>query len=63
MSCVITASAPTNDHAQIRFSTLGICKQQDNAMHSRCITVYSPLVNYTFETNHFCHAPTKFTCQ
>ena len=34
-SCVITASAPTNDHAQIRFCTLWVSKQQDCAMHSR----------------------------
>ena len=34
-SCVITASASTNDHAQIRFCTLWLCKQQDYAMHSR----------------------------
>ena len=45
MSCVITASAPTNDHAQIRFCTLWVCIQQDYAMHSLQITVYSPLVN------------------
>ena len=32
--CVI-ASAPTNDHAQIRFCTLWVCKQQDYDMHSR----------------------------
>ena len=28
------ASAPTNDHAQIRFCTLLVCEQQDYAMHS-----------------------------
>ena len=44
-SCVITASAPTNDQAQIRFCTIWVCNQQDYAMHSRWITVYSPLVN------------------
>ena len=44
-SCVITASAPTNDHAQIRLCTLWVCKQQDYAMHSPLITVYSPPVN------------------
>ena len=43
MSCVITASAPTNDHAQIRYCTLWVCKQQDNAMHSRYITVFHHL--------------------
>ena len=35
MSCVIAASAPTNDLAQIRFCTLWVCKQPDYAMHSR----------------------------
>ena len=35
MSCVITASAHTNDHAQIRLCTLWVCKQQDYAVHSR----------------------------
>ena len=34
-SCVITASAPTNDHAQIRFCTFWVCKLQDYTMHSR----------------------------
>ena len=29
---IITASAPTNDHTQIRFCTFGVCKQQDYAM-------------------------------
>ena len=29
MSCVITASVPTNDHTQIRFCTLWVCNQQD----------------------------------
>ena len=45
LSCLITASAPTNDHAQIRSSTLWVCKQQNSAMHSRWIKLYSPLVN------------------
>ena len=27
-------SAPTNNHAQIRFCTLWVCKQQDYAMHT-----------------------------
>ena len=45
MSCVITASAPINDHAKIRLCTLWVCKQQEYAMHSCWITVYSPLVN------------------
>ena len=35
MLCVITASAPSNDHVQIRFFTLCVCKQQDYATHSR----------------------------
>ena len=33
--CVITASAPTNDHAQNRFCTLWVSKEQDYALHSR----------------------------
>ena len=57
-SCVITASAPTNDHAQIRFCTLWVCKQQNYAMRSRWITVYSPLVNILLR-----HASIKFNCQ
>ena len=35
MSCIIAASAPTNDLAQIRYCTLWVCKQPDYAMHSR----------------------------
>ena len=44
-SCVITASAPTNDHAQVRFCTLWVGKQQEYAIHRRCIKAYSPLMN------------------
>ena len=44
-SYVTTGSAPTNDHAQIRFCTLWVCKQHDCAMHNRLITVYLPLAN------------------
>ena len=35
ISCEITASAPTNDHGQIRVCTLWVCKQQEYSMHSR----------------------------
>ena len=63
MSCVITASAPTNDHAQIRIcmlrvlQTAGLCYAQplNNCIFTAC--------EYSFETNPFCHATTKFTCQ
>ena len=62
MSCIITASAPTNDHAQIRFCTLWVCKQQDYLCYAQplnnCIFT---TCEYSFETNPFCHTSTKYT--
>ena len=61
-SCEIQVSVPTNNHAQSR---LCLCTVNSEFASRRFIqyTWHINLCEHSFETNPFCHASTKCTCQ